>query len=250
MKPLSFPAQIDYYLDAVTCRDTLVESLESIIKPYRFGRVLDCSVGTGFGVIDLIRTGHNIVCSDACSDMLRRFSENAHRDNVQTSPLKIQWDELGYKLPESFDLVLCRGNSIVYSDMWELHQMLGDLSGVKKAINGIYKAIRNDGCLYIDIPSEKHFNFDAPLVIEHEEKSVNCLPVRVREKITHDEASLKRKWDVDISIAGDVYKFTKYSHLIKENTFISMLKQAGFRRVERVESCQYRAHYCELVAYK
>ncbi|MGD8173277.1 class I SAM-dependent methyltransferase [Vibrio sp. TRT 21S02] len=250
MKPLSFPAQIDYYLDAVTCRDTLVDSLESIIKPYRFGSVLDCSVGTGFGVIDLIRTGYNIVCSDACKDMLRRFSENALIDDVQTSPLKIQWDELGYKLPESFDLVLCRGNSIVYSDMWESHQSVSDLNSVKKAINGIYKAIKNGGCLYIDIPSDKHFNFDDPLVIEHEEKTINCIPVHVKEKITHDEEMMKRKWDVNISIAGDVYQFTKYSHLIQEDVFIDMLKQAGFKNVERVESCKYRGHYCELVAYK
>lgn len=250
MKPLSFPAQIDYYLDAVTCRDSLVESLESIIKPYRLGTVLDCSVGTGFGVIDLIRTGYNIVCSDACNDMLGRFSQNALKDRVQTKPLKLIWSDLGYKLPESFDLVLCRGNSIVYSDMWESHQTVSDLSSVKNAISGIFKAVKNGGCLYIDIPSDKHFNFDAPLIIEHDEKSVNCLPVRVKEKITHDRNLLKRKWDVEISIAGDVYQFTKYSHLIEEDIFIDMLKQAGFKSVDRVESCKYRGHYCELVAYK
>ncbi|WP_432464361.1 hypothetical protein [Agarivorans sp. QJM3NY_33] len=145
MKPLSFPAQLDYYLSAVSCRDSLVNSLKDIIRPYKHGNILDCSVGTGFGIIDLIDSGYKITCSDACENMISRFNKNAQTTSVKTSPLKIKWQELGDKLPELFELILCRGNSIVYSDMWDKDNQSANVKEMKDSIKGIFKSIKSGG---------------------------------------------------------------------------------------------------------
>ncbi|GDY27863.1 hypothetical protein AHAT_37530 [Agarivorans sp. Toyoura001] len=250
MKPLNFPAQIDYYLDAVSCRNSLIESLKPIIEPYKNGSILDCSVGTGFGVIELINSGYNIICSDACGNMLNRFTKNSQSMNVTSSPLKIKWQELGCKLPELFDLVLCRGNSIIYSDMWDNTKADDDINEIITSLEGIYSSIKDGGCLYVDIPSDKFFNFEAPMVLNHNEKQVNCLPVCVDEKITHNKETNKRKWEVEMTIAGDKYSFTKYSHLILEQDFKNILIDIGFKKIEKIEGCKFREHYCEFIAHK
>ncbi|MGB2222326.1 class I SAM-dependent methyltransferase [Neptunomonas sp.] len=247
---LAFPDLYDIYQSAVFEKAALLESLREIISDYAEKNILDCSVGTGFVIIDLIKEGVDIVCADGSSDMLKKFSLNAQSNGIKTRPIQIDWENIGSTLPSMFDLILCRGNSIVYADMWDKENVIDSHEGIRASLKGIFDSIKLGGKLYIDIPSDAKGKYLLGKDIDHHPKVINGKSIRVSERIEECTTKMKRKWDVKLKIENTEYGFSRFSHLIKEKDFIAILEDVGFKEIEKINSHGERNHHCAFLVSK
>lgn len=76
-------------------RDLLLQSLTEWLGPPDGLRILDCACGSGFPALDLHLLGYDLVCTDVFLGT-RSPLDAAH-----------------------FDIVLCRGCSLIYAGTWE-----------------------------------------------------------------------------------------------------------------------------------
>jgi hypothetical protein len=111
---LSFAQAFDYYQAAVYQRDVLASSVAALASRLGAVTVLDCACGTGLPGIDLRATGVSAECSDADPGMLGQFAVNAAERGVDDKAHLLAWRDLCL-LGRQFDLVMCRGNSLVYA---------------------------------------------------------------------------------------------------------------------------------------
>src|SRR5438309_2204240 len=96
-------------------RAELVAGLEEWLGGEKDKKILDCACGTGFPAIDLIQKGYNITCTDGSELMLKEFKRNADAAGVRASTHCIRWGDLSGHFRSEFDIVMCRGSSLIYA---------------------------------------------------------------------------------------------------------------------------------------
>ena len=96
-------------------RGRLVDGLQCWLGPADGLSVLDAACGSGFPALDLIRRGYVITCADASATMLGLFQRNAAGSGTRPAAVLARWEELGGRYSECFDVVLCRGCSLIYA---------------------------------------------------------------------------------------------------------------------------------------
>jgi len=98
---------------------TLFYSLDNFLSKFKNKKILDCACGTGFLTLDLIKKGHKITCSDGSKLMLKEFKNNAKKFSLKIKPHNLKWSNLPKKFNNDFDLILCRGCSLIYASAWD-----------------------------------------------------------------------------------------------------------------------------------
>lgn len=231
----------DIYLNVCSDKPAIVSELHSLLSRHKNHTILDCSVGTGFAILDLVKDGLNIVCADGSNEMLRKFSQNANNMDLRKSALHLDWKELGAVFSGVFDVVICRGNSLAYADMWDAECRPDGLSSIKKALTNMVQCIKPGGHFYVDIPSDE--STGKSLEISHPVKLINGLKVSVNERIFLLPGSQVRKWDVEMNIDGLRTQFSRYSHAIGEENLIKTMKDIGLLDVKMIDMPGGRKHY-------
>lgn len=241
LNSVPFREIFDIYLHACSDKQAIVSELRCLLSRHKGHSILDCSVGTGFAILDLIKDGFNIVCADGSNEMLHKFSQNASSMDLRKRALHLDWKELGAVFNGVFDVVICRGNSLAYADMWDAECRPDGLTSIKKALTNMAHCIKPGGHFYVDIPSDESSR--VPLEISHPAKLINGLSVSVKERIALLPGSPVRKWDVEMSIDGLRTHFTRYSHAIGEENLMQIMKEVGLLDIETISMPGGRKHY-------
>src|SRR5258705_1401504 len=139
-------------------KDLLVQGIEEWINAQSNNeKILDCACGTGFPSIHLLQKGFDITCTDASAEMLKHFKKNAIKEGIRAEPICIRWQELSKYFNACFDIVMCRGNSLIYVDGWDIDN-LPDEKLISESLINFGKCLKPNGVLYIDTTSESNLN--------------------------------------------------------------------------------------------
>lgn len=104
-------------------------------------KILDVAAGTGFHSIRLLKAGFDVTSVDGSPHMLAKAFENGCRHNLILRTLQADWRWLNRDLHESFDAVICLGNSFTH---------LFSERDRRKALAEFYAALNHDGVLILD----------------------------------------------------------------------------------------------------
>ena len=111
------------------------------LKEHGVVRVLDVATGTGFHSIRLIEEGFDVTSADGSPEMLARAFENGRRHGHILRTVQADWRWLNRDVQESFDAVVCLGNSFTH---------LFDERDRRKALAEFYAVLKHDGILILD----------------------------------------------------------------------------------------------------
>ena len=164
-------------------QELLVSSLGKWLEGQKHQKILDCACGTGFPSLELIKMGYNITCSDASAEMLALFNENARKVGLSINPVCIKWQLLGAQFCSQFDIVICRGSSLIYADCWDFDNM-PDEKVIYDSLKSFRDCLAPGGILYVDTTSEaaKHYIFE--FIIMFLAVAFGFLSENLREKIS------------------------------------------------------------------
>ncbi len=211
--------------------------------------ILDAGCGSGFPSIDLIEKGYRVVGTDKSSEMVRQVKINAKNRNISIEAHHVMWSELSKKFDDVFDLVYCRGNSLVYAASWEQNWIVPSRSyeEIKKAASNFYQILKTGGKLYVDVTNKKE--------IPHKKNigTVNTKqgPVNITWKIERDTENKIRTWTIILKFLNSGKKkiYPSYSYLIDNNELTKLLKNVGFNKVKETQ-IDGENNYSVYIAYK
>jgi SAM-dependent methyltransferase len=215
-------------------RGQVVRSLAEWLGPPDGLRVLDSACGTGFPAFELYRLGYRMTCTDGSAFMLRRFSRNAEAAGVSLSPRQARWEELHERYEAEFDVVLCRGCSLVYAGTFETDAD-PDWSAVERSVRSFVGCLRPGGRLYVDTTPEHELNGEYPQVREHPPRMIDGRCVELREELNAYPQERLRRWNVQLKIDGSAFDFERRSHYVPHSDFVKLLQAAGLDDVARID---------------
>jgi ubiquinone/menaquinone biosynthesis C-methylase UbiE len=231
--------------------ETFVTGVHKFLKSHNVKTVLDVAGGTGFPCIGLKKMGCDITYSDGSRLMFDHFKSNLEKSGIGMLQHNSNWLELTKQIPERFDALLCRGNSLVYVDSWDQNRLSDvTIENIRKALAEFYKMLNRQGLLYVDITNKKEFNQPQyPVIEEFGEKIIDGKKVKLRWELIHDFKHRLRTWKSILLIDGKRHEFTYLSYLLTHEELIDLLKQVGFRKVKETE-IDGEDRYNVFVAYK
>lgn len=217
--------------------DTYINGLENFCRKRNINTILDCAGGTGFPTINLARRGWSITYVDASQEMVDGFQHNVQSEKLNIPFQRANWIELSDVITGRFDLVLCRGNSLVYVDSWGAHNISEKtLDHISRSMQNFYTVLNNGGWLYVDVISHKEFAKKSyPIIEDFGEKNINGKNVKLVWELNHDYERNMRTWRATVDIDGDQKEFVNYSYLLTHEMLRGMMTKAGFTNVEQVQ---------------
>lgn len=129
----------DFY-DRLT--DATVRLIEDQLAPP--ARIVDFGAGTGRLAIPLSRLGFEVAAVEPCQEMLEQLQRMDQNQSIRPVCARMQ----DFRGEGKFDMALCVFTVILY---------LLEEDSLKKSLAAAYAALRADGMLLLDIPSETIF---------------------------------------------------------------------------------------------
>jgi SAM-dependent methyltransferase len=218
-----------YCLDFAYDREAIAGAMEQWLRRQGAASIIDVACGTGFPTIELIKRGLAITCSDGSAAMLELFRRNAEREGVAVEPRCLLWEELAQTFGPAFELVICRGNSLIYAGTWD-DEAEPDRSALGTALGNFRECLRPGGSLYVDTTAGEG---DGTERYAYPERRVDGRLVAVSEIIHTDKIRRIRIWHPTIRIDGVSYEFERRSHYLPPEELVELLRGAGFRDIRR-----------------
>lgn len=215
-------------------RDSVVSGIAAWLGPPAGLDVLDCACGSGFPALELHRLGYRMSCTDGSVFMLERFRGKARAAGIPLVPRQVRWEELGALHPAAFDVVLCRGCSLIYAGTWD-SDAEPDWSSFTLSVQNFAQCLRPGGRLYVDTTREEDLYGEYPQVERHAPRMVDGHEVKWSERVTADARAGVRRWEVSLYVDGALVEFERKSHFVPHEKFVQVLEDAGLERVQRVE---------------
>jgi SAM-dependent methyltransferase len=213
-------------------RERLVQGLAEWLGPPNGSKILDCSCGSGFPALDLHRLGYDLTCTDGSPLMLERFSRNARTAGVTLTPAQAYWEDLDKLYPSSFDLVFCRGCSLIYAGTWDSDSE-PDRSALERSVQSFVRCLRPGGSLYVDTTQEQDLDDGGSDWTTHQPRMIDGHRIVLRERVTTDRKRAVRHWEVELQVDEAHFEFERKSHHVPHFEFVAMLKDAGLKDVGR-----------------
>lgn len=135
------------------CND--IEKIFSGIGISKTSKIIDVASGSGFPALDLVPRGFVIDCADGAPDEVALFNQRAKERGVAVRCQQILWSELpNVFLPQTYDLMFCRGNSFIYAgggwnELIEIDRHLAR-EKYRDTAKIFYDLLKPGGYLYID----------------------------------------------------------------------------------------------------
>ena len=183
--------------------------LMSLLHKFKCKNVLDVALGTGFHSIELLKRSVRVTSVDISSAMIEVAKENAQQHGVVLDVMCADWAELGQKISEKFDCILCLGNSLA-CEM--------DPAKRQDAITNWGQVLSADGVILVD-----RRNYEALLSHEYNFSSKGQYfgsTVKITSKITANETVFSYTF-----ADGKTFDLTMYPLLQKDmNTLFQNAK--------------------------
>lgn len=213
-------------------KDKILEGLDRFLSKYKNKKILDCACGTGFLTLDLIKKGYNITCSDGSKDMLQEFRKNAKNMGVQTKPHLLKWSQLSKKFKGKFDVVLCRGSSLIYGSSWDSCRINSEKT-INNALINFFDCLKPNGIIYVDTTAKENLIRTKPQVINYPFKQVNGFKVKLLDKVTTDKKHKVRIWEPTLQYGGKKYRLKRFSYYLPHKQLIQMMQDCGFVNIKK-----------------
>jgi SAM-dependent methyltransferase len=213
--------------------DRVVHSLAEWLGPPDGLRILDCACGSGFPALDLHRRGYQLTCTDASPLMLERFRRNARSAGIDLEPRQARWEELDELYAGRFDVVLCRGCSLIYAGTFETDTE-PDRLALESSIRSLARCLRPGGRLYVDTAPEEPHDEDS-LWTKHAPRTIHGHRVELHERVRADHEAGIRQWTVQLRIDRASFDFERKSHYLPHAELARLLHDAGLEDVARTE---------------
>jgi SAM-dependent methyltransferase len=127
--------------DAMLTPQGAAAAFDGLVELAPGARVLDCASGAGQLAVGLALRGFDVVATDASDSMVRRTRRLAAQHDVELHAATCTWEELAARgWEESFDAVLCVGNSLAHA--------VGQ-QGRRAALRAMAVVLRADGLLAV-----------------------------------------------------------------------------------------------------
>jgi len=214
-------------------RPRLVDGIAAWLATVPHERILDCACGTGFPALDLIAKGFSVTCSDGSIRMLREFERNAAAAGLRVTPRLMLWEELGAFVEASFDVVMCRGSSLIYAGGWD-ERADPDPSGIARALQNFAAAARPSGLVYVDTTSLANLERGDSERHHYPPRQMDGRTVSLSELVRTDRARRIRTWSSRIEIDGEPFEFERHSYYLPHDELVEMMQAAGLGDVCRV----------------
>jgi SAM-dependent methyltransferase len=221
-------------LSAEFDRARLVRGLAEWLGPPDDLQVLDCACGSGFPSLDLYHLGYDLTCTDASPLMLERFRRKAEAADVELRPLQARWEELESLFPDRFDVVMCRGSSLIYAGTWD-SDADPDWSALEASVRSFVRCVRPGGRLYVDTTQEEDLLLGDPAWEEHEPRTIDGHQIELRERVVSEPEAGVRRWMVELGVDDETFEFERKSHHLPHAKLTDLLQDAGLQDVARAE---------------
>lgn len=212
-------------------QDELVAGLSAFMRENHVETILDASGGNGFPAIELRRQGWDIAYNDANAAMKAQVEAKIKGNDQFLASMpctQILWQNLDTAItPDSYDLVMCRGNSLPYATSWSVNQSCDPDKAkivIEKALAQFFKILRPGGSLLIDKSS---FESTGIYVVE-KTGTVEGKECHIHWVFVNDLELGIRRWDQYNTVEESTECLTVYSLLITEEMLVDWLTKAGF----------------------
>ncbi len=219
---------------ALMWNSSYVNGLASFLKENNVNTILDCGGGTGFPSIELKKLGWNISYCDSNEKMIKHFSGKLNESKLDIPIYQNSWLELSKNISHKFDAILCRGNSLIYVNSWDVKNPTVNKENIKRVLQEFYNQLNNNGLLYVDIINKKEFNQKYPLIENIGERIINGKRVKIAWKITHFPEKKMRKCDIIFHVDGQKSITSCYSYLLTHKELFSLMTECGFKNIHEV----------------
>jgi SAM-dependent methyltransferase len=228
-------------------RNILVASIAQWISNNRKTVILDAACGTGFPAIDLAKLGFQITCNDGSTSMLQEFCRNAKIAGVTLPPYCMPWKDLKTHFAGRFDILMCRGNSLIYSGAWEEARDV-EYASIYESLDSFWNCLKQDGILYVDTTAKKNLISQFPERKTYAERILDGRCIKFSEVVYTDRAQRTHKWIAELTIDGTKYEFERNSLFLSHADLKFLLRKVGFRKVSSVEIPG--EHYAVFLGYR
>ena len=212
-------------------KEELVAGLSAFMRENHVETVLDASGGNGFPAIELRRQGWNIAYNDLNALMKEQVEAEIQRDDdfLASMPCtQVSWEHLDSVIPpDSYDMILCRGNSLPYAASWSVNQICDSDKAkaiIQKALTQFFQVLRPGGVLLVDKSSFE----SAGIHLVQKEGEVDGNKCQINWVFVNDIELGIRRWDQYNRVEQQTTCLTLYSLLITEKMLVDWLTQAGF----------------------
>jgi SAM-dependent methyltransferase len=224
----------DLCLSSEYDRDQLVRGITEWLGPPDGLKLLDCACGSGFPALELHRLGYRVTCTDGSSFMLERFRSNAEAAGIAITPQEARWEELDSLFAASFDVVICRGCSLIYAGTFETDAK-PSRAALESSVGSMVRCLRPGGRLYVDTPENDSSDDGQPRWSSHPPRTIDGHRVEIDERVIADPEAGLRRWNVQLRIDDHAYDFERHSHYLRDEEFVAMLREAGLEDVGRAQ---------------
>ena len=226
-------------------RERLVDGLDQWLGGRTHLKILDAACGSGFPALDLIKRGYRITCADGSQSMLAAFRRNAVNAGVTVVPQCVLWADLSKHFQGEFDVVMCRGSSLIYAGAWE-SERIQDRSAMWEALRSFADCVAPGGVLYVDTTSEANLELRDPENNAYEPRVIDGKTVELSEVVSTDRKNRIRTWKSMLKVDGAAHEITRYSHYLPHEELIEMLQACGLRNIRKEQISG--EHYTVFVA--
>lgn len=230
--PLSITQVWDICLQFEYDEEELCDGLEEWLRHYKGKQIIDCACGTGFPSLRLIQRGYDIVCSDGSVTMLDELERKARTMGLNVKPHHLMWSELSSEFGEQFDVVICRGCSLIYASSWDRDQPY-NRDVIEDALRNFHGCLAPGGVLYVDVTSKENLERNSPLVVNYPARVIDGHQVHLFETIETDKTKRMRTWRPTITIDGEKHTLTRHSYYLPHAELTQMLRDVGFTDIEK-----------------
>lgn len=207
--------------------------LSEAFKEFNVNTILDCAGGTGYPSIELKQMGWNITYSDGSNAMLDIFTDKLKVAKVDIPTYFSRWEDLTEKVPDTYDALICAGNSFIGINAYESKFAIDDdtvKANMISAVSAFYNKLNTGGVLYIDLCKADKAAPEKPY-----SESITDETAHIFRTISYDSVTNIRTNFTTTTLLSDgstTDTVTKVVPLFAEE-LISLLLEAGFSRVER-----------------
>ncbi len=213
-------------------QEELVTGLSAFMRENHVEKVLDVSGGNGFPTIELRRKGWDIAYNDFNALMKEQVEAQIKTENddfLASMPCtQVSWEHLDDVIaPDSYDMLMCRGNSLPYAASWSVNQVCDSEKAqviIQKALAQFFKALRPGGVLLVDKSSFE----SAGIYVIQKEGVIEGKACQFHWVFVNDIQSGIRRWDQYNTVEQETTCLTVYSFLITEKMLLDWLTQTGF----------------------
>ena len=104
--------------------------------------ILDLAAGTGNYSIALAKEGYKVVAVDLDEEMVKKINVKNEREGTKVRPYALDMKEIHVLGSDSFDAVICIGNSLVH---------LENIEEIRDSLHKMYKLLRHLGMIVLQI---------------------------------------------------------------------------------------------------